>query len=110
MFALEGNMKQSLEQFFTLFNIQTIALTQGSRGSFLLNAEGQEDFCPPDESYEIRDTVGAGDSFCATLTMGLLQNMELSDINQYANRIAGYICSCHGATPAIPQYLTEHFQ
>ena len=110
MFALEGDMMQMLEQLLASFHIQTIALTQGSRGSLLLNAEGKENFSPPDNSHEIRDTVGAGDSFCAALALGLLQNMALSDINRYANQIAGYVCSSNGATPAIPRHLTEHFQ
>jgi fructokinase len=49
----------------------------------------------------IADTVGAGDAFTAALAMGLLNGRSAEEICNHANALASYICSQHGATPAI---------
>jgi fructokinase len=51
------------------------------------------------------DTIGAGDSFTAAMTLGLLARWELDKINHHANEIAAYVASCAGATPALPPQL-----
>ena len=49
----------------------------------------------------------AGDSFTATLCMGLLNQRPLSEINDHANRTAAFVCSQRGATPVLPEELME---
>lgn len=56
---------------------------------------------------ELIDTVGAGDSFTATLCTGLLERLPLDDINARANRVAAFVCSQAGATPTLPHLITE---
>ena len=51
------------------------------------------------------NSVGAGDSFAATLCMGLLNRKPLPEINHHANRVATYVCSQDGATPVLPADL-----
>jgi len=51
------------------------------------------------------DTVGAGDSFTAVLTMGILAGWNLDRINRYANEVAAYVVSQSGATPRLPAHL-----
>jgi fructokinase len=55
----------------------------------------------------IEDTIGAGDSFTAAVTIGYLQGLSLDDINEQANRIAAYVCSQQGGMPHMPQFLRE---
>ena len=43
-----------------------------------------------------------GDAYTAALALGLLREQPLDAINQHATRLAAYVCSQHGATPAIP--------
>jgi fructokinase len=43
------------------------------------------------------DTVGAGDSFTASMTMGLLQGKEYTEILADACQIAAGVCSHAGA-------------
>jgi len=66
----------------------------------------------PDESsssevppVEIADTVGAGDSFTATLLAGILNGLPLKHIHQTATQVAAFVCSQHGATPVLPKDL-----
>ncbi len=58
---------------------------------------------------KIVDTVGAGDSFTATLVLGLLCKMDLDEINTLADEIAGSVCSQAGATPALPVEFAKRF-
>ena len=53
------------------------------------------------------DSVGAGDSFTATLIAGLLRGLPLDCINRHGNRVAAYVCSQRGATPALPDFLRK---
>jgi len=63
----------------------------------------------PQDQVEVKDTVGAGDSFTAVLCLGLLCGMDLDEINAAANQIAAYVCGCVGATPSLPEPLRRTF-
>ena len=45
------------------------------------------------------DTVGAGDSLTAAVVLGMLQDLPLAKMHDWASRVAGYVCSKPGATP-----------
>ena len=53
--------------------------------------------------------MGAGDSFTAAMTLGMLAGWELERVNEQANQIAAYVCSCAGATPVLPAELRDAF-
>ncbi|MEQ9379543.1 MAG: carbohydrate kinase family protein [Pirellulales bacterium] len=55
---------------------------------------------------KVVDTVGAGDSFTAAFTLGLLEQRPLDVINRTACQIAAYVCSQSGGTPRLPRELT----
>jgi len=107
LFHLSGNPAQQLAALAGRFPLRLIALTRGGDGSMLF-AEGQlvEDTGLP---VAVRDTVGAGDSFTAAVTVGLLQKWPLEQISHRANAIAAYVCSQAGATPPLPEELREPF-
>ncbi len=87
------------------FNLKLVAVTRGERGSLLVR-EGEVSDVPA-QPTPVNDTVGAGDSYTAAVTMGLLRNLGLDEINHAACRIAEYVCSQSGATPTIPKSLTD---
>jgi fructokinase len=66
--------------------------------------EEVDDECSAPRSTAV-DTVGAGDSFTATMVMGVLHGLPLDRINRHANAVASFVCSQAGATPAIPDAL-----
>ncbi|HEX8521145.1 MAG TPA: carbohydrate kinase, partial [Tepidisphaeraceae bacterium] len=96
---------QTMEVLLAKFPLQLIALTRGGRGSSLYTREesSHHDGFP----VEIVDTVGAGDAFTAALAVGLLRRQPLNRINTFANRLASYVCSQPGATPRVPEALTN---
>ncbi|MGN1281874.1 MAG: PfkB family carbohydrate kinase [Succinivibrio sp.] len=51
------------------------------------------------------DTVGAGDSFTATLISSLMKGCTQSEAHTRAVNIAAYVCTQKGAMPDIPQSL-----
>ena len=103
MFKINGDLKQRIVSLAKSFELAVIALTMGPKGSILYQ-NGRWSECPA-RSVEVKDTVGAGDSFTAALVMGLLRKMDLDHINFAANEIAQYVCTCAGATPLLPNEL-----
>jgi fructokinase len=103
MFGIGGEIREQMQELAVRFGLQVVALTCGAEGS-LLYREGEwaQGSAP---AVRVKDTVGAGDAFTAALSLGLLRGLDLGEINQAANRIAGYVCGYAGATPALPDEL-----
>ncbi len=60
-------------------------------------------------TFKVADTVGAGDSFTAAMTLGLLAGWDLDAINARATAVASHVASCAGATPELPSGLRAPF-
>lgn len=112
MFSLSGSLESQIPQFAKMFSLQLVALTRGANGSLLYQAESTHPArwadCPS-RPVQVVDTVGAGDSFTAALVLGLLQEMDLDEINLIANDVARYVCSQSGATPPLPAEFADRF-
>lgn len=100
MFALRG-----IETIAVRFDLRAVALTRGAAGSALWADGARVEH--PGVPATVRDTIGAGDSFTAALTLGLLAGRPLDRILDHANRVAAYVCSQSGATPPLPPELIE---
>lgn len=97
---LSGQVPDQLQALRRMFDLRLVAYTRGGEGSLLVTADDTSDH--PGFPTEVIDTVGAGDSFTATLCMGLLQNLPLAEINRRACQVAAFVCSQSGATPSHP--------
>jgi len=99
MFNLSGNDKKKCHSLMQLFGLDLVALTLGSQGSWL--------YTPADESFQkvpeikVVDTIGAGDSFTATMVMGLLNKKPLEQLHLEATAYSAKVCTYSGATPKI---------
>lgn len=100
---IRGTENNIIEELTRLYRLQLIAITRGERGSTLYSKGEYSNH----KGFQINvaDTVGAGDSFDAVLAIGLLRGKSLDFINEYANRVASYVCSKSGATPKLPDYI-----
>lgn len=108
LFDLKNEPAVQLVELARRFELRGVVYTRGAYGS-LLWVDGALDE-HPGIATEVRDTVGAGDSFTATVVMGLLKKMPLPEIHQTANEVAAFVCSQSGATPALPEKLVQRFQ
>ena len=106
LLKLEGTDDSLLAELMERYSYRLVALTRGSAGSLLLDREGARSDLSG-IATSIADTVGAGDSFTAALTLGTLNNLPLSTTHAWANRVAAFVCSCQGATPKLSAELSE---
>ena len=104
-FDLTGQVSTQLQRLREMFDLHLVAYTRGGEGSLLVTANETSDH--PGFPTEVIDTVGAGDSFTATLCMGLLQNLPHAEINRRACQVAAFVCSQAGATPSLPPQIAN---
>lgn len=102
----DGEQKQICE-LAERFRLRLVAYTRGERGSLLFAGGEWSDH--PGVQTQVADTVGAGDSFTAAMTLGFLAGWPLGEINDRANRVAAYVASRPGATPELLRELRAPF-
>lgn len=107
LFGIAGSVEEKLARLADLYQLRAVVYTRGARGSILLH--GGESHDHPGYPAQVRDTIGAGDSFNAAVTMGLLQGWPVDRISDTANAVAAHVCSCDGAMPPLPAALRERF-
>ena len=107
LLGFAGSETHTLSRLTDVYELRMIALTRGADGSRLY-AQGAESSCRG-FAAKVADTVGAGDSFTAAMTLGLLYGKGLDWINEFSNRVASFVCSQSGATPELPDSLTQEF-
>lgn len=106
MLGIEGNETKVLSRLTSSYGLRLIALTKGAEGSRLYT-DKEDSHCEGIAPPAIADTVGAGDSFTAAIAMGLLRGDGLEEINNFANRLASFVCTQNGATPRLPEDLIK---
>ena len=86
-----------IRELLEMYSLKLVALTKGSEGSLLMT--------PTDQSYiqtpevDIKDTVGAGDSFTAVMCMGFVNGQALHELHKKAVAISAFVCTRYGAMP-----------
>lgn len=106
MLSLHGSAAEQLATLTARYDLRLTALTRGHAGSLLCLADGR---CVeyPGLQVKVCDTIGAGDAFTAALALGLLAGWEPELISQRANTVAAFVVSQPGATPTLPEALTQ---
>lgn len=99
LLGFSGQEKGLLEKIALRYSLDLVALTKGHAGSCLY----QKGRYSEHKGYDTKvvDSVGAGDSFTAVLTTGLLSEFDLDKISDLANKTAAYVCSQPGAMPEM---------
>jgi fructokinase len=102
LFGCTGNDEDKCKKMMGIFHLDILALTCGTKGSYLF--KGKEMSFMETPVVEVKDTIGAGDSFTAGLTMGLLRNKSLQKCHSIAVSISAYVCTHYGAMPSYSDY------
>ena len=79
------------------FGLCWVVMTEGAEGATLVLEKGS--VRQPGAPAKVVDTVGAGDSFTAALTIGLLEESDPSEVLETACQVAAEVCSHAGAVP-----------
>lgn len=108
---MSGDDQSIMLQIQKRFGMKLVALTRGAEDSILVRETGEsrqtETSQIPSISTQVVDTVGAGDCFTAAIVLGMLSNMNLTDLHRWACQASAYVCSQAGATPRIPVKLHQ---
>jgi ribokinase len=80
----------------------SLVITLGARGA-LVCEPGKAPVEVPGRPVKVVDTVGAGDCFCAWLTLGLVEGLDLPASARRASIAASLAVSREGAQPALPR-------
>lgn len=109
--ALMGSKANSLEQNIDFIaqntSAQTICVTKGQHGAVLWHKD--QLFYNSGYKIKVKDTVGAGDSFLATLIAGLLKKIDTQEALDHACAIGALVAGREGANPELPIEMVEEF-
>lgn len=103
MFGLPRDEREALDLLRCRYDLKLGVLTRGGEGSLIVSEDGFSDI--PGVSAQVVDTIGAGDSFTAAMTLAYLHGRSLDEINLYATKVAAYVCGQAGAMPDMPGEL-----
>lgn len=96
-------VEQQCRLLMERFSLDMLVLTCGCNGSYI--------FTPVETSFrvtplvQVADTVGAGDSFTATLVADLLKGAPVGVAHEHAVQLAAYVCTQQGAMAEWPEAL-----
>ncbi|MBQ2959756.1 MAG: carbohydrate kinase family protein [Oscillospiraceae bacterium] len=71
-------------------NIPSLVVTLGGRGSVYATVSGDRGFYPA-QKVKVRDTTGAGDAFCAGVSMGLTYGKSIREAVEIGTRLAASV-------------------
>jgi fructokinase len=91
------NNIDALGEIRSNFGLDLVVMTRGAEGAVLISEEGLVE--QPGEPATVVDTVGAGDSFTASMTLGLLAGKDYLQVLKDACKVAAGVCSHAGAVP-----------
>jgi len=83
------------------FDLRMVCVTRGSQGSLL--ASKDRTIVHSGFRVNVADAVGAGDSFTACLAHNYVRGKSREELSEAANRLAAWVATQAGATPAIPR-------
>lgn len=99
-FGLSGDIENQLYQLMNKFNLNFVVYTMGAKGSIVFSETKSSLVEAPE--IKVADTVGAGDSFTAVFTSGILLNVPFAEAHKQASHVAAYVCTQKGACPVLP--------
>ena len=97
MLFFDDYSEKTVEEMVTIISeksraaqIPKIIVTMGGKGAVYADLEGEQGFCPA-RKVEVKDTTGAGDSFCAGVSIGLTYGKSLAEACQIGAMLAASV-------------------
>jgi rfaE bifunctional protein kinase chain/domain len=82
-----------------------MVITRGSEGATVATCDGQVSHCPAPAVTDVYDTVGAGDTAIAVMTLGVAAGASYSDAAALANYASGLVVRRVGNYTPTPEEL-----
>jgi len=87
-------------------HIPAMVVTLGSKGAVYASMEGERGHFPA-QKVNVRDTTGAGDAFCAGMSIGLTYGKSLREAVEIGTRLASSVITVQDST--CPKFRPEEF-
>jgi fructokinase len=92
-----NSLKDKIAEFNAKYDAKTICVTRGENGAIIWHEN--EFYEHPGFKVKVADTVGAGDSFLATLIAGILHKEPMQQLLVKACAIGAFVTTRRGANP-----------
>lgn len=104
-YGIEGDNHELTNWLTSFYNCKTVCVTRGENGAIIYSAG--EVFEHNGFKVTVADTVGAGDSFLASLVSSLSKNTNVPDALEKACATGAFVASQNGA---VPNYSEKDIQ
>lgn len=91
------DVAERCEWFMSRYDLETLILTCGEKGSYVFSRETKSYIETPDVA--VVDTVGAGDAFTAAFVAAIIGGATVEKAHRHAVEVSAYVCTQRGATP-----------
>jgi len=98
----DENIEKALRYISRISGIKNVLITRGSRGTSFLNYKKKIDTLRT-EIREVYDVTGAGDTFSAVFTLGVISGFSVKESVDIANTAAGIVIQRMG-TSSVTQH------
>lgn len=93
----QASLNEKAEAFSRLTSVNTIVVTRGGKGAFVLS--NGESFSVPAPKVKVADTVGAGDAFTAAFLGNFLRTKSPEEALCDAIKLGAFVAGKRGAQP-----------
>ena len=83
-------MRDILTERIAAANIPAMVVTMGADGAVYANLRGENGVCPA-RNVQVKDTTGAGDSFCAGVAVGMTYGKTMAESVQIGTTLAASV-------------------
>ena len=98
-------MVEILSQKVIAAQIPSMIITMGGDGAVYADKYGLKGHCPA-RRVEVKDTTGAGDSWCSGFLTGLANGWDMLKSAQFGNAVGAHCVQAIGASTGIPPMQT----
>ena len=81
-------------------------MTMGAEGAVYANLDGEKGICPA-RKVQVKDTTGAGDSFCAGVAIGMTYGKTMAEAVEIGTTLAASVIT--SSENVCPRFRPEEF-
>ena len=99
-------MRDILAERIAAANIPAMVVTMGAEGAVYANQQGELGVCPA-KKVHVKDTTGAGDSFCAGVAIGMTYGKTMAESVEIGTTLAASVIT--SSENVCPRFRPEEF-
>ena len=99
-------MRDILAERIAAANIPSMVVTMGGEGAVYANLSGEKGVCPA-RKVQVKDTTGAGDSFCAGVAIGMTYGKTMAEAVEIGTTLAASVII--SSENVCPRFRPEEF-